>query len=61
MRKITGLGFAAALMLTAAPLMGVLALPAVAVAQSDSEAARQNRCDIRRINPWNLKGRQPLR
>ena len=40
MRKITGLGFAAALMLTAAPALGVLAIPVAAHAQAEAEATR---------------------
>ncbi|HZZ32820.1 MAG TPA: DUF885 domain-containing protein [Phenylobacterium sp.] len=40
MRKITGLGFAAALMLSGAPAIGVLAVPAAAHAQSEAEATR---------------------
>jgi uncharacterized protein (DUF885 family) len=40
LRKITGLRFAAALMLAGAPAMGALAIPASAHAQSESEAAR---------------------
>jgi uncharacterized protein (DUF885 family) len=40
LHKITGLRFAAVLMLAGAPAMGALAIPAVALAQSESEAAR---------------------
>jgi uncharacterized protein (DUF885 family) len=40
LRKITGLSFAAALLLSSAPAMGVLSVPAAAHAQSEAEAAR---------------------
>jgi uncharacterized protein (DUF885 family) len=40
LRKVTGLGFAAALLLAGAPAMGVLVASSSAQAQSESEAAR---------------------